>query len=141
MVPLGHTYILWVISMNCRGAVTMKKIITVLIVLVLGMVPLTAQAGEGPLPLPKGANADANMHNEAGITSWNNGDAEGALGHFKEASAIDSSLGETHFNEAISLDKIGEHREATMHFKAALKRAGGNKKILGSPILHGHIDR
>ncbi|MDP7552161.1 MAG: hypothetical protein QF791_03080 [Nitrospinaceae bacterium] len=119
----------------------MKKILTILIVLALGMVPLTALAGEGPLSLPKGANADANMHNEAGITSWNNGDPKGALGHFKEASAIDSSLGEVHFNEAVALDKIGKHGEATMHFKAALKRAGGNKKILDSSILHGHINR
>ena len=141
MVGWGYACIHEFLSNPTVGGLTMKRILTVLIVLALGLVPLTALAGEGPLPLPKGANADANMHNEAGITSWNNGDAEGALGHFKEASAIDSSLGETHFNEAISLDKIGKHREATMHFKAALKRAGGNKKILGSPILHGHIDR
>ena len=103
------------------------------------MVPLTALAGEGPLPFPEGANSEANMHNEEGIKHWNQGHYDVALKHFKEASSIDSSFGEVHFNEAISLDKIGKHGEATMHFKAALKRAGGNKKILNSAILHGHI--
>ena len=117
----------------------MKRILTILMILVLGMVPSTALAGEGPLALPEGANAEANMHNEAGIESWNRGDPKDALAHFKEASAIDSSLGEVHFNEAISLDKVGKHGMATMHFKAALKRAGGNAKILDSNILHGHI--
>ena len=139
MVGLRCAYIHEFLSNHTVGGLTMKRILMVLIVLALGMVPLTALAGEGPLPLSKGANADANMHNEAGITSWNNGDPKGALGHFKEASAIDSSLGEVHFNEAVALDKIGKHGEATMHFKAALKRAGGNEKITKSKILHGHL--
>lgn len=105
----------------------------------LSMVPVMAFAGEGPLSLPEGSNQEANMHNDEGIKHWDKGHFDVALGHFQEASAIDSSLGEVHFNEAISLDKLGKHGDATMHFKAALKRAGGNKKILDSGILHGHI--
>jgi Flp pilus assembly protein TadD len=117
----------------------MKKVFSILVVLALFMIPVTAFAGEGPLALPDGANPEANMHNNEGIKHWGKGHFDVALGHFQEASAIDASSGEVHFNEAISLDKVGKHGDATMHFKAAFKRAGGNKKILESPILKAHI--
>ena len=139
MVGLRRAYIYEFLSSHTVGGLAMRRILTILIVLALGMVPSTALAGEGPLALPEGANSEANMHNEEGIKHWNQGHYDVALKHFKEASAIDSSLGEVHFNEAISLDKVGKHGMATMHFKAALKRAGGNAKILDSDILHGHI--
>ena len=139
MVGLRRAYIYEFLSNHTVGGLAMRRILTILIVLALGMVPSTALAGEGPLALPEGANSEANVHNEEGIKHWNQGHYDVALKHFKEASAIDSSLGEVHFNEAISLDKVGKHGMATMHFKAALKRAGGNAKILDSGILHGHI--
>lgn len=118
----------------------MKTIFSILAVLALFMIPATVFAGEGPLPLPAGANPEANMHNNVGIKHWNKGHFDVALEHFQEASAIDASSGEVHFNEAIANDKVDKHGDATMHFKAAFKRAGGNKKILDSKILHGHID-
>ena len=117
----------------------MKRILIVFIALAFFLVPLTAVAGEGPMKLPAGANADANMHNEEGIAEWNKGDHAAALMHFSAASKIDHGIGETHFNEAISLDKLGQHGKATMHFKAAKKNANGNAAILNSPILNGHI--
>ena len=117
----------------------MKNIFSILMVLALLIIPVTVFAGEGPLPLPSGANPEANKHNVEGIASWNQGDYKGALMHFNMASKIDGSSGEVHFNEAISYDKVNQHGVATKHFKVALKKAGGNKKILDSPILHGHI--
>ena len=117
----------------------MKNIFSILVVLALFIIPVTVFAGEGPLPLPSGANPEANKHNVEGIASWKQKDYKGALMHFNMASKIDGSSGEVHFNEAISYDKVGQHGVATKHFKVALKKAGGNKKILKSPILHGHI--
>ena len=117
----------------------MKNIFSVLVVLALFIIPVAVFAGEGPLPLPSGANPEANKHNVEGIASWNQKDYKGALMHFNMASKIDGSSGEIHFNEAISYDKVGQHGVATKHFKVALKKAGGNAKILKSPILHGHI--
>ena len=118
----------------------MKNIFSVLVVLALFMIPATVfTAGEGPLPLPSGANPEAKKHNAEGIDHWNQGHYDVALKHFNMASKIDGSSGEVHFNEAISYDKVGQHGVATKHFKVALKKAGGNKKILDSPILHGHI--
>ena len=94
---------------------------------------------EGPLALPEGANAEANMHNEEGISHYKEGHYDVALKHFREASAIDSSTGEVHFNEAICLDKLGDHGGATKHFKVAQQKANGSTLILESKILLNHV--
>lgn len=117
----------------------MKKALIVIFALAFFLVPLTAIAGEGPMKLPAGANAEANRHNEEGIDHWGQGHYDVALKHFQAASKIDHGIGETHFNEAICLDKLGKHGDATKHFKAAKKNAKGNAAILNSPILNGHI--
>lgn len=117
----------------------MRTIFSVVLALFLLSFPLTAVAGEGPMELPAGSNASADMHNKAGIKHWGMGHADEALKHFKEAAAEDSSIAEIHFNEAVALDKLGDHGAATKHFKKARDLAKGNKKILDSPILKGHV--
>ena len=94
---------------------------------------------EGPLILTEGSNTEASGHNEEGISHYKEGHYDVALKHFQAASAIDSSLGEVHYNEAISLDKLGKHGEATKHFKIAQEKANGNKAILESKVLLSHI--
>ncbi len=116
----------------------MKTVMVVFVALAFLAFPFTAIAGEGPMELPAGVKDGG--HNMEGIIAWNKKDYMGALEHFAEASgATGGKVGETHFNEAICLDKLGSHGEATMHFKAAKKNANGNAKILNSPILNGHI--
>ena len=117
----------------------MKKLMVVLAAICLLGLPVTSFAGEGPMSLPAGSNADSVKHNKEGIDHWNLGHYDVALKHFQVASKADSSIGETHFNEAICLDKLGRHGEATMHFKAAKKNAHGNQAISGSNILNAHI--
>lgn len=117
----------------------MKRILAVFAVVAFCLLPLTALAGEGPMKLPDGSNASANMHNEEGIKHWNKGHFKIALAHFSEASKADHSIGETHFNEAISMDKLGSHKMAAMHFMAAKKNANGNEKIINSLILNAHL--
>tara|TARA_B110000495_G_C22618938_1_gene368922 strand:- start:225 stop:584 length:360 start_codon:yes stop_codon:yes gene_type:complete len=117
----------------------MRTIFSVLFTLFLISFPFTAIAGEGPMALPTGSNPGADMHNKAGIKHWGMGHADEALKHFKEASAEDSTIAEIHFNEAIALDKLGDHGAATKHFGKAKKLAKGNKKILDSAILNGHL--
>ena len=124
----------------------MKNILSILMILTFLIIPTTALAGEGPMKLPEGAKPEAVKHNKEGIAGWNKAvksgdknDYKGALRHFSMASKIDGSSGEVHFNEAICYDKIGQHGVATKHFGAALKKAGGNKKLLNSPILKGHL--
>ena len=117
----------------------MKKLLLVGMAICLLGFPVSSFAGEGPMSLPAGSNADAVKHNKEGIAHWNEGHYDVALKHFQAAAKADSSLGEIHFNEAICLDKMGSHGEATMHFKAAKKNAHGNKAILESNILNAHI--
>jgi Flp pilus assembly protein TadD len=116
----------------------MRKIVSILIAAVFFSIPVIAFA-EGPMNLPDGASADAKMHNKAGIKHYGMGHYDVALGHFQESAAIDASNGEIHFNEAISLDKLGKHGDATKHFGVARKKAGGNKAILESKILNAHL--
>jgi hypothetical protein len=47
-------------------------------------------------------------------------------------------VGESHYNEALCLDKLGKHGDATNHFYAARKYAHGNSAILKSGILNDH---
>ena len=94
---------------------------------------------EGPLTLPDGSNTEAGGHNEEGILHYKEGHYDVALKHFQAASAVDSALAEVHYNEAIALDKLGQHGEATKHFKIAQEKANGNKAILESKILLSHV--
>ena len=117
----------------------MKKFLSILVVsLILGF-PMYAFANEGPLPLNSNAPADAQMHNQEGMKHYGAGHFDIALGHFQSAAKTSREFGEVHFNEAICLDKLGKHGEATMHFKAAKETAHGNTKILDSNILNAHL--
>ena len=123
----------------------MKNIISVLAVLVFFLVSTSAFAGEGPMKLPEGAKAEAKKHNKEGMKHWGMGHYDVALKHFSAASKVDGSSGEIHFNEAISYDKLNKHGVATKHFGVAHAKAKakpeleGNKKLLISPILKGHL--
>ena len=116
----------------------MKKLSFVLALLFIASLSTMAFAADPALHFPSGANADANKHNEEGISHYNQGHFDVALKHFQMASKVDSSVGESHYNEALCLDKLGKHGEATNHFYAARKYAKGNSAILGSKILNAH---
>ena len=116
----------------------MKKSVYAFAVAMLLSMPLTSFADEAPLPLPAGANPEAVKHNDEGIAHFNQGHFDVALQHFEGAAKADSKLGESCFNEALALDKLGKHADATKHFKSAQKHANGNKAILESAILNAH---
>ena len=118
----------------------MKTFSFILFVLVFMCLSLPAFSDEGPLKFPtsKSSNASAYKHNEEGISHYNQGHYDVALKHFQMASKVDTSMGESHYNEALCLDKLGKHGDATNHFYAARKYAKGNSAILGSKILNAH---
>ena len=97
-----------------------------------------ASLPEGPLNLPAESDPEANTHNEEGISHYKEGHFDIALKHFREAGKIQSEIGEIHFNEALALDKLGDHGDATKHFKVAQENANGNTLILESKILLAH---
>ena len=118
----------------------MKKLYFVLALLFIASLSTTALAADPALkfPMNEGSNADAHKHNEEGISHYNQGHFDVALKHFQMASKIDPSVGEAHYNEALSLDALDRHGEATNHFYAARKHANGNAAILKSEILNAH---
>ena len=116
----------------------MRNLLLILFILIFTFLSVPAFAGQGALKLPEGANASAIKHNKEGIFNYKQGYYEDALKHFRLASEVDSSVGESHYNEALCLDKLGKHGEATNHFYKARKYAKGNRAILGSRILNDH---
>ena len=122
-----------------RGKI-MKRVLISLIALAMFSIPLTAFA-EGPLsfPMREGSDAGAHKHNEEGIMHYQKGHYDIALKHFQTSAKIDSKVGASHYNMALSLDKLGQHGDATMHFKCAKMLANGRKEITESKILKGHI--
>ena len=116
----------------------MKKLSFVLVLLFIASMSSLSFAADPALTFTSGANADANKHNEEGISHYNQGHFDVALKHFQMASKIDPSVGESHYNEALSLDALDRHGDATNHFYAARKHANGNEAILKSGILNAH---
>jgi len=118
----------------------MTKLLFILLALLFMFlsVPVFAEDGALKFPMREGSSGSAHKHNEEGIASFNQGNYSVALKHFQMASSIDSSVGETHYNEALCLDKLERHGEATNHFYAARKYAHGNSAILNSRILNAH---
>ncbi|OGW29212.1 MAG: hypothetical protein A3K09_07525 [Nitrospinae bacterium RIFCSPLOWO2_12_FULL_47_7] len=116
----------------------MKKFLVLFIAVMVFALPLSAFADDSPLALPAGANPEAVKHNNEGIEHFKAGHFDVALQHFEGSAKAESKWGEIHFNEALALDKLGKHADASMHFKSAQKMAGGNKAILESPILIAH---
>lgn len=118
----------------------MKKISFVLALFFIASLSTMAFAADPALkfPMKEGSNADAHKHNEEGISHYNQGHFDVALKHFQMASEIDPSVGESHYNVALSLDALDRHGDATNHFYAARKHANGNTAILESGILNAH---
>ena len=116
----------------------MKKLSFIFTLLFIASVSSMTFAADPALKFPSGASADANKHNEEGISHYNQGHFDVALKHFQMASKIDPSVGESHYNEALSLDALDRHGDATNHFYAARKHANGNAAILKSGILNAH---
>ena len=98
-----------------------------------------ASLSEGPLNLPAESDLEVKTHNDEGILHYKEGHFDIALKHFREAGKIQSEIGEIHFNEALALDKLGDHGDASKHFKVAQENANGNVLILESKILLAHI--
>ena len=116
----------------------MKKLSFIFALLSIASVSSMVFAANPALKFPSGANAEANNHNEEGISHYDQRHFDVALKHFQMASKIDPSIGESHYNEALSLDALDRHGEATNHFYAARKYANGNPAILKSGILNAH---
>jgi len=77
--------------------------------------------------------------NDEGVTHFQQGHWDVAQEHFNKALAINPDLPEGQYNLALALDKLGNHGEATNHFKMALSLAPEDSRIKDSGILIAHV--
>lgn len=92
---------------------------------------------EGALMAPEGAPGASD--NAEGIKHFEQGHWDVAKEHFDKALAANAKLAEAHYNLALALDKMGNHGEATNHFKMALELAPEDPRIKDSGILNAHV--
>ena len=96
-------------------------------------------AQAGPAPLPAAKDSAAAMHNGEGISHFGAGHMDVAADHFRGAVKADDKSAEAHYNLALALDGMGEHKEASAEFKKALDLAPNNPAIANSDILKKHL--
>ena len=105
--------------------------------------PYWYKPGEGPLTLPSAYFLDipdeVRKHNREGVDSFLARDFKKALEHFQAARRLDPKRGILLYNEAITLDRLDRHKEATIKFEQAKHHANGNQLILESPVLQNHL--
>ncbi len=80
----------------------------------------------------------AETHNKEGIEHYNQGHWDVAKKHFEAAAKEDPKSGEAHYNLALSLDKLGDHKAASEHFTEAHHLGMNNPDIQNSEILKKH---
>ncbi len=98
-------------------------------------------AGELPLHTPEGTNEKIRELNRDGMDYYLKRDFKAALKEFQNARKLAPWLGEILYNEALTLDKLDQHKKAAIRFQQAKDHAKGNKLILESPVLQAHLER
>ena len=93
----------------------------------------------GPFAVLPMTSPAAAHHNLEGIQEYDAGKWQVAKSRFESAIRADPDLPEAHFNLALTLHKLGNHREATIHFKKASELAPTNKEIVESPAYRNHL--
>lgn len=93
----------------------------------------------GPLAVLPMTSPAAARHNLEGIQQYHSKKWQEAKSLFESAIQADPDLAEAHFNLALTLHELGEHREATIHFKRASELAPANNEIAGSSVYRNHL--
>jgi Flp pilus assembly protein TadD len=91
------------------------------------------------LKAASGSKAEAQI--KEGIDHYDQGHFDVALKHFTAAEKADPQSAEAHYNVALALDKTGDHKGATEHFKKAQELGKNNPEIQNSAILKGHLKK
>lgn len=62
-----------------------------------------------------------------------------AAGWYEDALKEDANSAEAHYNLGLTLDKMGHHEEAAVHFEEAQRLGADNPAIANSEILKKHV--
>ncbi len=99
----------------------------------------TAAPATEPVALLAPEDAAGAGDNKEGVDHYQQSHWDVAQEHFQKAVAANDKLAEAHYNLALTLDKLGNHGEATNHFQMALDLAPDNPSIKDSGILQAHV--
>jgi Flp pilus assembly protein TadD len=93
------------------------------------------------LEAPEGyVNKAAARKNDDGVDHFVREHWRKAAADFRRALEADPNLAVARFNLALSLDQLGEHAEATEHFRKARELAPDDTRIFGNEILKSYLD-
>ena len=98
-----------------------------------------ADMGSAAPALKTKAGSPAESHNMEGIEHYGKGHWDVAKEHFVAAAKADPQSAEAHYNVALALDKLGDHKGATEHFRMAKDLGKGNADIENSQVLKAHL--
>lgn len=120
--------------------VTMRPIVSVLVIGWLLWLPACASAPEKPkprLPLPVALSSPKPVlqMTEQGTREYRNAHFEEAKAAFQQAVSGAPKSGQAHYNLGLALYALGETDEAREHFIEAANLEPGNKEIWDSPAL------
>ncbi|GJL56875.1 MAG: hypothetical protein NPIRA02_40070 [Nitrospirales bacterium] len=121
----------------------MKRLLGIsAIVICLMFVGMNVSAGMGKKSAPAlqtAAESGAAGHNTEGMKHYEKGHWKKAHEHFMEAVKADSKSAEAHYNLALTLDNMGDHKAAIQHFQDAYDLGKDNPDIQNSGILKAHL--
>ncbi len=125
------------------GAIKRYGFVTIITASLVALLVQGVRADEKkPSPaLEAPVDSAGQAHNAEGIKYYNQGQWEEAEKHFLEAVKSDEQLAQAHYNLALALDMLGQHREAGQEFNRAFQIAPDNPLIADSPILKAHLER
>ena len=122
-----------------KGSQFLSVIVMVAAALTVGTA--WADMGHDAMPLKVTAGSKAEAHNAEGIEHYNQGHWDVAKKHFEAAAKEDPKAAEVHYNLALTLDKAGDHKAATEHFKTAYELGKDNPEIQNSGVLKAHLKK
>ena len=98
-----------------------------------------ADMGKNAPALKAAPGSKAEAHVKEGIEHYDQSHYDVAVKHFKAGVKEDPESAEAHYDVALALDKLGDHKAATDHFKKAAELGKGNPEIENSGILKAHL--
>jgi Tfp pilus assembly protein PilF len=93
------------------------------------------------LKAPSGTSAAAVRAVEEGNKLFAQGQWEQAKAQYEAAIKVQPELAEAHYDLALTLERLGNKKEATAHYKEAANLAPGNQVIWSSPPFRKYGDQ
>ena len=100
----------------------------------------TGKARVTALNAPGGSNPEAAAAVNAGNQAFAAGQWAMAKQHYEKAIGVQETLAEAHYNLALTLDRLGQRKQAEAHYTQAANYAPGHQVIWNSRIYRRYGD-